>query len=60
MEAVLVDPYFDVFRQLDREETPPTVGELFGSSRIAFILPDNTRSIGSVSLRSLVVALTSK
>ena len=43
MEAVLVDPYFDVFRQLDREETPPTVGELFGSSRIAFILPDNNR-----------------
>ena len=32
MAAVLVDPYFDVFRELDREETPPTVGELFGSS----------------------------
>jgi len=43
MQAVLVDPYFDVFRQLDREETPPTVGELFGSSRIAFILPDDNR-----------------
>ena len=43
MQAVLVDPYFDVFRQLDREETPPTVGELFGSSRVAFILPDGNR-----------------
>ena len=43
LEAVLVDPYFDVFRQLDREETPPTVGELFGSSRIVFILPDDNR-----------------
>ena len=39
LQAVVVDPYFDVFRQLDRAETPPTIGELFGSSKIAFVLP---------------------
>ena len=43
LEAVLVDPYFDVFRQLDRKETPPTIGELFGASEIAFVLPSSER-----------------
>ncbi|MDD9891786.1 MAG: M28 family peptidase [Gammaproteobacteria bacterium] len=43
LQAVLVDPYFDVFRQLDREETPPTIGELFGAGRISFVLPGSER-----------------
>jgi len=43
LQAVVVDPYFDVFRRLDREETPPTIGELFGASEIAFILPQADR-----------------
>ena len=32
-----------MFRQLDREETPPTVGELFGAAQIAFVLPNADR-----------------
>lgn len=43
LNAVLVDPYFDVFRTLDREETPPTVGELFGARQISFVLPSTDR-----------------
>ena len=43
LQAVLVDPYFDVFRTLDREETPPSVGELFGASAVNFILPATDR-----------------
>lgn len=43
LQAILVDPYFDVFRTLDREETPPTIGELFGASDIAFVLPETNR-----------------
>ena len=43
LQAVLVDPYFDVFRQLAREETPPTIGELFGANEVAFILPQANR-----------------
>ncbi len=43
LEAVLVDPWFDVFRKLDREETPPAIGELFGASEIAFLLPREQR-----------------
>ncbi len=44
LEAVLVDPWFDLFRKLDREETPPTVGELFGARRITFLLPERNRA----------------
>lgn len=43
LEAVLVDPRFDIFRKLDREETPPTVGELFGAGEITFLLPEQNR-----------------
>lgn len=43
LEAVLVDPWFDVFRKLDREETPPTVGELFGAGEITFLVPRQNR-----------------
>ena len=43
LESVLVDPFFDVFRSLDIEETPPTVGELFGADEIAFVLPSENK-----------------
>jgi aminopeptidase N len=43
LEGILVDPYFDVFRSLDREETPATIGELFGANEITFILPQSNR-----------------
>ncbi len=43
LQAVVVDPYFDLFRQLDREEIPPTIGQLFGSSRISFVVPEQNR-----------------
>jgi len=43
LQAVLVDPYFDVFRTLDREETPPTIGELFGAQAVSFVLPQANR-----------------
>ncbi len=43
LQGILVDPYFDVFRTLDREETPPTIGELFGAEQISFILPQANR-----------------
>ncbi len=43
LQGVLVDPYFDVFRQLDRAETPPTVGEMFGASKLTFVLPLSDR-----------------
>ncbi|MFV1959716.1 MAG: M20/M25/M40 family metallo-hydrolase, partial [Planctomycetota bacterium] len=40
-EAVRVDldPEFDVFRRLDRSETPPTLSELFGADAVTLVLP---------------------
>ena len=43
LQAVVVDPYFDLFRQLDREEIPPTIGQLFGAAQISFIVPEQDR-----------------
>jgi hypothetical protein len=34
-----VDPYFDVFRLLDRAEIPPTLGEVFGAEKVTIVLP---------------------
>ncbi|MCB1669578.1 MAG: M20/M25/M40 family metallo-hydrolase [Pseudomonadales bacterium] len=43
LQAVVADPHFDLFRQLDREEIPPTIGQLFGAEQISFILPRENR-----------------
>jgi len=34
-----LDPYFDVFRRLDREELPPTLGEIFGAPAVTIVVP---------------------
>jgi aminopeptidase N len=34
-----VDPWFDLFRQLDPAETPPTISGLFGADSVSMILP---------------------
>lgn len=44
LQAVLVDPYFDVFRKLHRAEIPPTIGQLFGASAVTFVLPRENRA----------------
>jgi hypothetical protein len=34
-----VDPEFDVFRRLDREEIPASLGQLYGAERVLIVLP---------------------
>jgi hypothetical protein len=34
-----VDPQFDLFRQLDPRETPPSIGRIFGDPEILAVLP---------------------
>ena len=34
-----VDPEFDVFRRLHREEIPPALTQLFGADKVLFLLP---------------------
>ena len=38
---VQVDPEFDVFRRLVREEIPPTLGQVFGAEAVTLVLPDH-------------------
>jgi len=35
-----VDPQFDLFRRLDRNEIPPAFSQVFGSEKVTIILPD--------------------
>ena len=51
--AVSVDPSFDLFRRLDREEVPASIGEIFGSARALVILPEATSDF---DWRSVVAA----
>jgi hypothetical protein len=37
--AIDVDPQFDVFRKLDRNEIPPSLSQVFGSDKITIVLP---------------------
>jgi hypothetical protein len=37
--AIDVDPQFDVFRRLDRNEIPPSLSQVFGSEKIVIVLP---------------------
>ena len=38
-----VDPEFDLFRKLDREETPPALSQALGAERMLILLPSSAR-----------------
>lgn len=42
-KAVTVDPYYDVFRRLNPEEVPATIGKFMGSNKRLLILPSNEK-----------------
>lgn len=44
VEAVYVDPFYDVFRTLDPKEVPPALSKIFASKENTFILPKNTKN----------------
>lgn len=43
-KAVTVDPYYDVFRRLNPEEVPATIGKFMGSNKRLLILPSIGKS----------------
>ncbi len=49
-----VDPRFDVFRQLDPRETPPSIGGIFGDAEILAVLPAAAPATVLESYRELV------
>ena len=61
---VVLDPDYDIFRKLDRDEIPPLIGQVLGDSRQLFILPsggsnDSRAAYGGVAaLPALSVGVT--
>ncbi|MCU7827495.1 MAG: M1 family peptidase [Candidatus Thiodiazotropha sp. (ex Myrtea sp. 'scaly one' KF741663)] len=39
-----VDPWFDLFRQLDSAETPPSLSQLFAADKVTIILPASAKA----------------
>ncbi|MGP0628116.1 M1 family metallopeptidase [Nitrospina sp. 32_T5] len=46
-KAVMLDPYYDVFRKLDRREVPASIGQTYGDGKAVAVMP-------SVSSRDLI------
>jgi aminopeptidase N len=40
-----VDPEFDVFRRLDRNEIPPALSQVYGANKILVVLPSQEKSL---------------
>lgn len=38
--CVTLDPYYDVFRRLDRRETPPSLGQTYGSEEASVVVEE--------------------
>jgi len=55
---VAIDPYFDLFRRLDRDEIPPTLSELFGAERATIVLPDEDASMPAAAWKMIADAWT--
>jgi hypothetical protein len=54
-----VDPEFDLFRRLDREELPPALSQLFGASRVLVVLPAAAPAALREGYRQLAEAISS-
>jgi hypothetical protein len=52
--ALVVDPYFDVFRRLDPRETPPSIGQIFGEPEILAVLPSDAGDAALAAYRDLL------
>jgi aminopeptidase N len=52
--ALIVDPYFDVFRRLDPRETPPSIGQIFGEPSILAVLPSDAGEAALAAYRELL------
>ena len=51
-----VDPEFDVFRRLDRNETPPALTQAFGASKVLILLPSRAPTLLREGYRELAAS----
>lgn len=52
--GLAADPQFDLFRKLDPREIPPSIGQLFGESRLLVVLPSGLSSEADAAWRALM------
>jgi hypothetical protein len=52
-----VDPDFDLFRRLDREEIPPAISQVLGAKKVLIILPSSSDKVLLQGYRNLGEAL---
>ena len=52
--VVEMDPRFDLFRQLDPRETPPSIGRIFGEPEILAVLPADATAAAIDGYRQLM------
>ena len=52
-----IDPRFDLFRRLDRDEVAPSLSEVFGAKRILIILPGSAKGAMQEAYRTLAANL---
>lgn len=48
-----IDPRFDLFRRLDRRETPPALSQMFGAQRVLILLPSRAQGALAEGYRTL-------
>lgn len=53
-----VDPEFDVFRRLAREEVPPALTQAFGAKKLTIVLPSSANELLSRAYRELAKTWT--
>ncbi len=53
-----VDPEFDLFRRLEREEIPPALTQTFGSDRVIILLPSSSNTKMIQAYRRLSLSLS--
>ncbi len=55
-----LDPQFDVFRQLDPREIPPSIGQIFGAPEVLAVLPSRAAAATREAYRALLEGWTSE
>lgn len=55
---VMVDPRFDLFRRLDSQEIPPSLGQAFGAESLVIVLPAEAPEALQAGYRAMAQAWT--
>ncbi len=55
--AILIDPYYDLFRKLDRKEVPPSISQTYGNPKALVIAPHKEEPELKIAYRTFAADL---